>query len=513
MLKNILLFLFFSFLLNFCYSNNVKITSIPTLINPSPVEKHVYIDFNLSWENSWRNSSNYDAVWLFAKYKKNNGAWQQAYLDVNNSNYSILNENGTVSQFEVGINNISGNNRGIGVYAYRAANGTGNINWENVRLKWNYGENGVSNNDSVVVQVFAIEMVYVPQGAFWLGDGSSFSRFHAGNNTSSSFQVTNAPIQFGSTSGTLWALSAWDSPSGTLNASYPTGYNAFYCMKYGITQKQYVDFLNTLTRQQQSQRTATDLSTSVTNVTNVYVMSATTSPYYRNGIRCDASVTANKPVVFYCDLNNNAVMNESADGQFIACNYLSWADGIAYGAWAGLRPMTETEYEKSCRGSAVPVSGEYAWGTANITGATSITSPGATDEIANTGANCVFNNATGVQGPLRAGVFATSSSSREASGATVYGIMEMSGNLWGRVVSLGSTAGRTFTGNNGIGQLDAQGNASIGNWPGTNAVGSGLRGGHWKGTNLNAKISARDNGNYESSIRNEMFGFRLVRGH
>ena len=283
-------------------------------------------------------------------------------------------------------------------------------------------------------------------------------------------------------------------------------------MKYSITQQQYVDFLNTLTRPQQKQRTATDLSTGITNVTNIYVMSATTSPSYRNGIRCNTTIDANASVTFYCDLNNNAVMNENDDGQHIACNYLSWADGVAYAAWAGLRPMTETEYEKACRGTAVPVAGEYAWGTANITGATSITSSGASDEKANTGANCVYNNATAVQGPLRVGVFATATSSREASGATVYGIMEMSGNLWGRVVSLGSAAGRTFTGTNGNGQLNTLGNANISSWPGTNAVGSGLRGNHWKGTNFNAKISARDNGNYESAIRNEMFGFRLVRG-
>ena len=256
MLKKITLLVILSLLLNICFSNNVRITSAPVLVNPSPVNKQVYIDFNLSWDNSWRNSTNYDAVWLFVKYKKNNGAWQHAYLDVDESNYSVINENGTISQFEVGINNISGTNRGMGVYAFRAANGNGNINWENVRLKWNYGENGVSNHDSVIVQVFAIEMVYVPQGSFWLGDGSSFSRFHEGNNINTGYQITNAPVQFGASSGNLWATGAWDAPSGTLSTSYPTGYNAFYCMKYGITQMQYVDFLNTLTRQQQHTRAA-----------------------------------------------------------------------------------------------------------------------------------------------------------------------------------------------------------------------------------------------------------------
>ena len=39
------------------------------------------------------------------------------------------------------------------------------------------------------------------------------------------------------------------------------------------------------------------------------------------------------------------------------CTYLDWA---------GLRPMTELEYEKICRGPSAPVAGEYAWGSTTI---------------------------------------------------------------------------------------------------------------------------------------------------
>ncbi len=507
-----IIFILTLFLTKLVIANDVKINSVPTLIDADPVMKHVYIDFDLSWNNSWRNSTNYDAVWIFVKYKKNNGPWEHAYLDTDNSNYIIMNENGTGSDFEVGINNIAGNDRGIGVFVYRAANGTGNIDWENVHLKWNYGENNVNNEDSITIQVYVIEMVHVPEGSFWVGDGASFSRFHAGNNQSNPFQITNNPVTFGNTASNLWALGAWDSPTGTLNSLYPTGYNGFYCMKYSITQKQYVDFLNSLNRTQQNVRTATVLDASVTSVQNIYVMSASSSPLYRNGIRCNNILVIDEPIEFYCDLNNNGIKNENDDGQHIACNYLSWADGAAYAAWAGLRPMTETEYEKACRGDASAVAGEYAWGTTNITGATTINNSGMPNETANTGANCVFNNATGVQGPMRVGGFATGSSTREAAGATVYGIMEMSGNLWERTVSLGSAVGRSFTGINGDGSLSIQGIADVLNWPPANAIGSGLRGNHWKGTSINAKISARDNANYETSLRNEMFGFRAVRG-
>lgn len=510
--NNLIIVLFFLIWLpKAIFSNNLTITSPPALTNPSPVDKHVFINFSLSWENSWRNSTNYDAVWVFVKYRTNNGPWEQAYLDTDASDYIVMDENGTGAQFEPGVNNISGQNRAVGVYLFRSSNGQGDINWQNILLKWNYGENGVNNHDSVTVQVFAIEMVKVPEGAFKVGDGSSFSRFHAGNSQTTPFQITGNAITFGTGSGNLWALGAWDSPTGTLNTNYPTGYNAFYCMKYNITQKQYVDFLNCLTRTQQNTRTATDLSPTISTVTNVFVMSNTPAPSYRNGIRCPATIATNAPVTFYCDLNNNGVMNENNDGQDLACNYLSWADGAAYAAWAGLRPMTETEYEKACRGTATPVAGEYAWGTVNIAGATSITNSGSPNETANSGANCVFNNAANVQGPMRAGAFANATSNRENAGATAYGIMEMSGNLWERAVSLGSATGRNFAGTPGNGLLNASGDALNADWPQNTAIGSGLRGGHWKGTNINAKISARDNGNYETAIRNEMFGFRAVR--
>ena len=40
--------------------------------------------------------------------------------------------------------------------------------------------------------------------------------------------------------------------------------------------------------------------------------------------------------------------------------------GVAFADWAGLRSMTELEYEKACRGPLEPVAGEYAFGTNEI---------------------------------------------------------------------------------------------------------------------------------------------------
>ena len=62
---------------------------------------------------------------------------------------------------------------------------------------------------------------------------------------------------------------------------------------------------------------------------------------------------------------------EIEDDHFVAraparpANWVSWDDGIAFAAWARLRPMTEFEYTKACRGPSEPVAGDYPWGTSS----------------------------------------------------------------------------------------------------------------------------------------------------
>jgi len=203
---------------------------------------------------------------------------------------------------------------------------------------------------------------------------------------------------------------------------------------------------------------------------------------------------------------------------FVACSYLSWMDGAAYADWAGLRPMTELEFEKACRGDQAPVPNEFAWGSTNITYASGISNDGDNNEgPINTGANCVNGNEAGVQGPLRVGCFATGSSTREQAGASYYGIMELSGNLWERAVTVGHSAGRNFTGTLGDGILSANGNATNNDWPGftgeevTIASGGGARGGSWDFTFPAVRVGNRYQANNFYEGRGAEVGFRCVR--
>jgi formylglycine-generating enzyme required for sulfatase activity len=280
-------------------------------------------------------------------------------------------------------------------------------------------------------------------------------------------------------------------------------------MKYEISQGDYRDFLNTLTYTQQTSR-----AVNVTSIAGTAALSNTN----RNGIDIQTSGVAATftPAVYGSNLNGNSTYNEAADGEWIACNFLSWMDGCAYMDWAGLRPMTELEFEKACRGDQVPVAGEYAWGSISITGATGISNGGANNETF-AGANCAYNNNVNVQGPLRVGAFAGGATTRDQAGATFYGIMEMSGNLWERAVTIGNADGRGFTGVHGNGRLSAAGHANQTSWPGlssgevTGASGSGIRGGDWYNDASYARVSDRYYAANTFTFRYSNFGFRGVR--
>jgi formylglycine-generating enzyme required for sulfatase activity len=367
-----------------------------------------------------------------------------------------------------------------GVFMHMAANGSGSINWQSCKLKWNYGADGIFDACQVTVKVFAIEMVYVPTNAFYIGDGDlagTNGRFCAGT-TGTPYQVTagNLPAVLGG--GTAASLgnnnaigmntaddfnNATSVAFGTI-ASWPNGYNKFYSMKYEISQEQYKEFLNTLNGTQQSNRTP-----AITVGAYHCNAAGTTTPQGRNGIKCTVPPSGATGGQYVCDLNNNGVYDEvNGDGRYVACNWLTTPDFLAYMDWSCLRPMTELEMEKACRGTLLPVADEFAWGSTTATAATGVTSGGADVEVASNAAANVCYSGSFATGPMRCGVFATATSTRAQAGASYYGIMEMTGNVWEQDVTIGNVAGRSFTGANGDGTLAANGAANVGAWPGAN---------------------------------------------
>lgn len=432
--------------------------------------------------------------------------WEAAWL--NDNDHSVP----AGSTLQVGLADEStggggfnaSTNPGVGAFVYRSSPGSGDFVLTDVGLRWNYRLQGINDNDILDVQVFGIEMVYVPESSFFAGSGGTESNSFS---TADDIAGATTPLLIGAAAPTLQgndagsdpanlsARGAWDlagTATANLAADFPTGYAGYYNMKHELSQQAYVDFLNTLVRLQQNARTETDLASGITSVTNRFVLSGGTAVSNRNGIRCDASIPEFDPITFYCDLNSNGNDNDSDDGRDIACNYLSWADLSAWLDWAGLRPMSELEYEKSSRGTLSSSDGDFAWGNGSFTEATGISSAGSRAETAsNAPANVVANNNGGVQGPLRVGLFANQNSSRARSGAGFYGILELSGNLREKNISLGHADGRAFTGLHGNGQIAFDGLADVTNWPSAAATGIGFRGGSWSSASTTLAISDR----------------------
>jgi formylglycine-generating enzyme required for sulfatase activity len=330
----------------------------------------------------------------------------------------------------------------------------------------------------VEVRPFAVEMVFVPQGAFSLGSGgNSTGEFRAGSSNAPFVVSSQSSISLGSSAGQLnWTTGDYTgSPSGSTNASFPTGYGAFYVMKHQVTQGEYVNFLNTLTQSQANERKHTDS-------------------------RWRYAITGDRVGSYATSL------------PFVASNLVSWADGAAFADWAGLRPMTELEFEKAARGPLRPVPGEFAWGSTSITGATGLVNEGSiTESPTPSGANAAYGNAAGVQGPVRVGSFAALGRSREQAGAGYYGALELSGNLWERPVTVGNATGRVFTGAHGDGVLDGSGNANVTSWPGSDAVGAGFRGGRWGFDGVDLRVSDRFYAAFAVADRDVGFGWRGAR--
>jgi len=517
-------------------ANNIKVSNFSLIgqdfsAGTNHISNSIKVKFDLRWENSWRTSTvpnNWDAAWVFIKYRVNNGNWEHAYI--NNTGHTA--PAGSIIEIGLRRNNEPfdlTSNQGVGALIYRNEEGNGDFILQDIRLQWNYRTNPnlqVEDVGNVDIRVFAIEMVYVPEGAFYVGSGGTpgtaphFEDGEAGSFTDGSwtsgatipFRINNEDaINIAPEAGSLWGTATEQNyqigGEAIIPDEFPKGFAAFYCMKYDISQQQYVDFLNSLNRTQQNLRTEANLGIGVTNVTNTFVMSNSPTLLRRNGIRCNPIIDANDPITFFCDLNENGIGNEEDDGTCITANYNNTMDIAAYLDWSGLRFMTELEFEKACRGINDPVPNESAWGSTSICDEEylmenigKINERVAFNYCINSG-NASYRQTTGFHtetaGPIRVGTFATSNSNRIQAGASYYGIMDLTGNLWGRFVTVANLTGREYNGNHGDGTLSISGNANVQRWPGTsggevnNVVGYGFRGGDWGDVPFRLAVSSR----------------------
>lgn len=499
------------------FANNLSVSNV-VLGTRDPGTKTLAINFDVLWENSWRNKINHDAIWLTLRL--NSSAVSPTNKKLCQISNSGLNPVGSTIHNNTALELYVPEDKN-GLFLRRKTNGSiGNISSTNITATVKYDSCGFTDADQVNASVFGLEMVFIPEGSFFAGDNAtSVASLTSGSGVNAPWfinsdnQISVNNIVSGGYRYNSNNNSGENNSGATFNipSSFPKGYKSFYAMKYEITEGQWVEFVNSLPSDaMRARHDVTDNSHKNSD-----------SVVKRNTIACSGS-----PLICSTTRFGRAV------------SFLSWGDLTAFLDWAALRPMTELEFEKISRGPVLPNNGEYAWGTTNITVATTISgSEDGTEIITNAQANAnaastvliggdANNGADNQQGALRSGIFATEQSTRESAGASYYGVMDLSGNLHERVVTIGNVAGLNFSGLNGDGNLSNvlgyEGNADVINWPGIDAIpsrgvthanGSGFRGGSWADSVDTLRISDRRLAAYaDFSARNDAGG-RGVRSY
>lgn len=463
----------------FVFSSDLKIEGIEWSRDNQPFKYKVKL--TISWNNSWRNERNYDAAWLFLNYVSpdyRQASYRHAKL-LNNGHRLLANHIAGCPDPVIEVPEDR-----IGLYIYPASKHRGAVRWTiELALDTALLRDQNFNPGDRLIEAYGIEMVQIPEGSFTLGEADTaaawrnYSLFVSDGNgrPAGLWKVSNEKqsINVGKEEGSLYynaevALYHGDQ-KGIIPAEFPKGFQGFYIMKYETTQGQYAAFLNCISNSSTFMRAnfgGRDYYT------------------YRGTIRFEkdkyVAGSPNRP-----------------------CNFFSWDDACAYADWAGLRPMTELEFEKACRGSLNPIAHEYPWNTS---------SKSKLQRVVNKDDELVW------LGDLKEGNL--TDNNRDQFGASYYWVMDLAGSLWERCVTIGDSVGRSFKGTHGDGMLAYYGFASNADWPkgSTETAGFGFRGGgyyehnmQYGGFNPHSPVGNRNFGSWSGGARSLAYGSRFVR--
>jgi hypothetical protein len=280
----------------------------------------IQVQFDLNWGNTWKDDVNWDAVWVFMKYKDAQGLWKHAKISPTGYDHG----QGTPNLIEPTADQM-------GAFVRLALEGQGNFNSEGMQLRWNYGADGLSSVSGIEVRVFAVEMVYHPQGGFSVRrNNPNENPYDYGFFTSTStflydlkapgdkiVVVNNHLSPKVSMEGDTLRIKGdagmdYNADGVVDNTNYPTGYYPFYLFKYELSEQQYADFLNCLT------------------------------PVQRGTLGVAGSTITEVDGDYYAANPNRVCIGASPERL------------LAYADWSGLRPMSFLELQKAFNGPKNP---------------------------------------------------------------------------------------------------------------------------------------------------------------
>ncbi len=431
------------------------------ILYTEPDGAHVVV--NVSWDHAWHHQRNHDAVWLFFKVLTPDG--QYHHLQLNNSSHAQIND---FSEPKVQLTTESATDgKGLFVFAGHHYRGSVSatlkigVNLENLK--------GVRLRNARL-KAYGIEMVKIPAGAFYVGTQDSRSQEHGAYLGVTKIDSNN-PLNVSQAEGLFYhnPQGYEGDQGGPIPKAYPKGVDAFYIMKYEITEGQYVEFLNSL------------------DSVSAHSRSPLSVPRYheQGGF-----------IKFQLDQYHTAFPQKP-------CRFLSWTNAMAFADWAALRPMTELEYTKAARGPHAPNALDYPWGNQAKYKVQRLPDHEGRLSMSNGWTEAQLHDST-----------------RVYFGASYYWVMDLSGSLWERLITLGHPNGRSFTGSHGDGVLSATATATNSDWPqgDEKAGGIGFRGGGFYGHdreyheyNPFSPISYRPYGGWHGPNPSIAYGTRLVR--
>lgn len=291
------------------WASNLKITNVS--FTGSPTDKSnpsLFVYVTLRWENSWNNEKNKDGVWLFFKMNHQNDIRSQRHVNVKKTGHYLVHNyanNKVTPGFYIP-------DHAAGVLVYPEQKLRGSIHWR-LKFELNLAElNGIDFSNVVFGKAFGIEMVHIPEGAFYAGESDTIqqaraSAFYDYSTKQHIYIESEKSIAVGKNKGDIFYQNS-EAPQyrgdvqGTVSDQFPKGYNSFWIMKYELNQGQYVEFLN-----------------SISNTPSQLHANFAGKMYY-----------ADRGTI---EFENGKYKSDSPERP---ANFISWDDGCAFADWAGL---------------------------------------------------------------------------------------------------------------------------------------------------------------------------------